>query len=111
MRKALDVAGVGVQDMADYLGVSRQSVSKWINGRGLVDRRTTIAWALRTGVPLVWLETGEAPATGPGLREEYTARDSNPEPADKEPAPVYSFAAAHLARTLGEPGRAYKLVS
>lgn len=32
MRKALRVSGVTVQQMADYLGVSRNTVSTWING-------------------------------------------------------------------------------
>lgn len=83
MRKALDVAGVGVGEMAEYLGVNRNTVGTWINGRIMPRRSTLVLWALRTGVPLVWLETGEAPATedgGPGLS--YTSRDLNPEPAD-----------------------------
>ena len=57
---ALEESGVGVQEMADYLDVSRESVSRWINGRGVVRRAILRLWALRTGVDLVWLETGDA---------------------------------------------------
>lgn len=52
MRKALREAHVPVQDMADYLGVSRNTVSRWINGAVLR------AWSQRTGVPYEWLAAG-----------------------------------------------------
>lgn len=85
MRRALRVAEISSNEMADYLGVSRTSVSAWINGRNEPRRTALIAWALRTGVPLEWLETGKAPTSPSGPEgEEYTSRDSNPEPADME---------------------------
>lgn len=62
MRKALQAAGVGVSAMAAFLGVSRGSIGNWINGRITPSRQTLIAWSVRTGVPLSWLETGEVPA-------------------------------------------------
>ena len=55
LRKALRVAGVGVTEMAGYLGVSRTSVSNWINGRIAPSTQTLRLWALRTGVPYNWL--------------------------------------------------------
>lgn len=58
MRKALRVAGVGVQEMADYLGVDRSTVSTWINGRINPSAQTIRLWALRTGVPREWLRDG-----------------------------------------------------
>lgn len=69
MRRALRVAEVGVGEMADYLEVSRNTVTAWINGRNEPRRRDLAAFALRTGVPVVWLETGEAPHNGgaPGV--------------------------------------------
>ena len=85
MRKALEHAGVGVTGMADYMGVTRQAVGNWIAGRVKPSKQTMRLWAMRTGVPLVWLETGAAPVVGPGP-EGYTARDLNPEPADLESA-------------------------
>lgn len=76
MRKSLTESGIGVSEIADELGVTRGAVGKWINGRVEPRRPTLIAWALRTGVPLEWLETGDvggksngrAPATDPSAR-------------------------------------------
>jgi transcriptional regulator with XRE-family HTH domain len=65
MRKALRTADLGVAEMANYLGVSRGSVSNWINGRIDPDRRTLRLWALRCGVSYDWLVTGLGP-TGRG---------------------------------------------
>ena len=63
---ALRDADVTVQEMADYLDVGRNTVSRWINDRGVPGKQTMRLWALRTGVPLQWLETGQAPAGKPG---------------------------------------------
>ena len=59
MGKALDHAGIGMQEMADYLGVSRTSVSNWVHGRVSPSRQTLMLWALRTGVDLVWITSGD----------------------------------------------------
>jgi len=58
MRIALRHANVGVSEMADYLGVTRQTVGNWINGHVKPSRQSLLLWALRTGVPLEWIETG-----------------------------------------------------
>jgi transcriptional regulator with XRE-family HTH domain len=55
MRKALRHADLGVGEMADYLGVSRTSVSNWINGRVAPSLQTLRLWALRTSTDLDWL--------------------------------------------------------
>ena len=60
MRKALRTAGLESQEMADYLDVSRGSISNWINGRVAPSRQTLRLWALRTGTPFEWLCHGEA---------------------------------------------------
>ena len=62
MRKSLRTSGVGVQEMADYLGVARNTVSTWINGRIEPSTQTIRLWALRTGVPYEWLRDGEVAA-------------------------------------------------
>jgi transcriptional regulator with XRE-family HTH domain len=41
--------------MADYLGVSRQSVGNWMNGRIDPSLQTLRLWALRCGVNYEWL--------------------------------------------------------
>jgi transcriptional regulator with XRE-family HTH domain len=64
MRKALREAGIGVQEIADYLGVARNTVSTWINGRIEPSTQTLRLWALRCGVPFEWLA-----GPGAGLRK------------------------------------------
>ena len=58
LRKSLRHAGLGTAEMADYLGVSRQSVGNWINGRIEPSQQTLRLWALRTGVSFEWLTGG-----------------------------------------------------
>lgn len=55
MRKALRHADVGVQEIADYLGVNRNTVSNWINGRIEPSVQTVRLWAMRCGVPYEWI--------------------------------------------------------
>lgn len=71
MRKALESAGVSIGDMAEYLGVSRGTVSTWLHDKFTPGRQTMRLWAIRTGAPLEWLESGSLeppqqapPATG-----------------------------------------------
>lgn len=75
MRKALRVADISVQDMAEFLGVARTSVSNWMNGRVEPSVQTLRLWALQCGVDYEWLRDGRplqdavTPAiTGQGLR-------------------------------------------
>lgn len=65
MRKSLHHADVSVQEMADYLGVTRSSVGNWINDHIEPRMQTLRLWSLRTGVPLEWIRTGVEPAEGP----------------------------------------------
>jgi transcriptional regulator with XRE-family HTH domain len=66
MRKALRVADISSNEMADYMGVSRNSVSSWINGRAVPRRTMLRLFAMRAGVSHKWLETGEAPSSPDG---------------------------------------------
>lgn len=61
MRKALRTSDLGVQDMADYLGVARSTVGKWINGHINPSKQSLRLWAMRTGVDFNWLVTGQSP--------------------------------------------------
>jgi transcriptional regulator with XRE-family HTH domain len=61
LRKALREADIGVQEMAEYLGVSRNTVSRWINGAVPPKSHVLRLWALRTGVPYEWLAAGRVP--------------------------------------------------
>lgn len=70
LNKALTVADVSSQEMADYLGVSRNTISNYINGRTLAKKQTLRLWAMRTGVPLVWLEHGILPTHDGGVSQD-----------------------------------------
>ena len=83
MRKALRTSGIGVQEMADYLEVGRNTVSTWINGRIVPSAQTVRLWALRTGVSYPWLREGtENPRQGdPGGGVSLPRLDSNQQPS------------------------------
>ncbi len=70
MRKALRQSGLSAGEIARYLGVGRNTVSTWINGRIEPSLQTLRLWALRTGVSFEWLRYGyestSAPPPGPG---------------------------------------------
>jgi len=67
MRKALREAGVSAQEMADYLGVRRETVSTWINGRNRPDTRTLRLWAMACNVDFGWLAGEQGPKWRGGL--------------------------------------------
>lgn len=62
--KALREARMSVNEMALYLGVHRNTVGAWINGRGPIGGPAIRAWAGRTGVRYEWLRDGD-PSTPP----------------------------------------------
>ena len=66
LRKSLRVREMTVQEMADYLGLSRNTIGNWINGRSKPSRAQLIAWAGRVDAPLSWLETGQEPSAEQG---------------------------------------------
>jgi len=59
LRKAREVARLEQCDLAAAIDVSRGTVSNY--ERGSVQPRVIVmkAWALRTGVPLSWIQTGD----------------------------------------------------
>ena len=82
MRKTLRATGISVQEMADYLDVTRGTISTWINGRIAPSTQTLRLWALRTGAPYAWLKDGVnegSPApTGTGLPQGVRAKGFEP---------------------------------
>lgn len=63
--KARKHAGLTNNDLAADLGYGRQTISAWVTGAEVPRRAIILAWALRCGVDVGWLETGEAPAGRP----------------------------------------------
>src|SRR5258708_9038953 len=56
LNRALAHAGISAADMAADLGVSRATVSRWINDHGAPPRVGYVKlWALRCGVSLEWV--------------------------------------------------------
>lgn len=62
LRKSLRESGVPVQSMAESLGVSRNTVSNWINGRGKPCDDQLKVWSAITDAPYSWLKSGEPPS-------------------------------------------------
>lgn len=65
LRKALRIGHIKPGAMAEYLGVNRNTVGNYINGRIAPDKRTVRLWALRCGVPFEWLSEGVVDLTTP----------------------------------------------
>lgn len=66
LRKARELTGLDQGPFAATLGISRGTVSNY--ERGLTESYKPIvmrAWAMATGVPIEWLETGLTPGDGP----------------------------------------------
>jgi transcriptional regulator with XRE-family HTH domain len=85
MRKSLRHADIGVQEMADYLEVSRNAVGTWINGRNKPSPQTVRLWALRCGVPYEWLRHGTVNVIAypdPEGDAKWAPTGSNRQPAD-----------------------------
>lgn len=59
MRKTLRDSGLSVAEVAEYFGVNRNTIGNWINGHVVPDLTTQRLWALRFGVPLCWLVSGD----------------------------------------------------
>jgi transcriptional regulator with XRE-family HTH domain len=92
MRKALEVSGTPVGEIAEYLEVNRATVGRWLHDKSPVKKSTLIIWAATTGVDLGWLETGTAGLENQTGRDQYAIRDSNPEPADMASRPRLTLA-------------------
>lgn len=58
LRIAREYAGLEQEQLAELIGVSRNTVSNAEKGRGKARKITLNAWALACGVPVSWLETG-----------------------------------------------------
>jgi transcriptional regulator with XRE-family HTH domain len=58
LRKARETAGLDQAELAELMGISRASVTNAEKGHHGVRKIVLNAWALATGVPVSWLETG-----------------------------------------------------
>ena len=65
LRIAREHAGLDQGQIAELMGVSRNTISNAETGAVTVRKIVINAWALACGVPVAWLLTGEPPASGP----------------------------------------------
>ncbi|WP_366125335.1 helix-turn-helix transcriptional regulator, partial [uncultured Microbacterium sp.] len=63
LRDAREDAGLTQTEIANLLGIGRRTVIRYESATDVAETRrpVLIAWALATGVPRTWLETGQAP--------------------------------------------------
>ena len=64
--KSLDYAGISRNDMAVYLECSPNTVTNYTSDKTRVPGAVLRLWAMRTGVPREWLETGHSEGGGDG---------------------------------------------
>ena len=59
LKMSLDYADISVQQIADTLGVSRATISRWMGDKGDRPKRAyLLQWALITRVPFEWIDIG-----------------------------------------------------
>lgn len=91
LHKSLRVSDKTALQLAGELGLHRNTLARYLSGRSVPDRRTLVAWALATGVPLRWLMEGVVPRGGPN-DDGWAPWDSNPQPTDYVPMRMLAVA-------------------
>ena len=68
LNHSLFVADLNRKEMAEALGLHRNTVASYLRADNPVepDRRTLVAWAVRCGVSISWLERGAEPVPDGG---------------------------------------------
>ena len=89
LRKARETADLDQAQLAELIGVSRNSVSAAERGASKPRKPVLIAWAFATRVPFEWLATGQVNENpdpdGPGNADGLLRVDSNHQPSDYNP--------------------------
>jgi transcriptional regulator with XRE-family HTH domain len=86
LRKARESTGMDRQQMALAIGISRRSIATYEASDQLPRRPILVTWALATGVPRDWLETGKAHSPEGPNDEGLPRLDSNQQPFGEYPA-------------------------
>jgi transcriptional regulator with XRE-family HTH domain len=74
LARSLEWSGVTKIQMADALGVSRQTIDNYIKGRTIPTRGYLRAWADECRIPFDWLAFGDA-VTDPNTHGDYASSD------------------------------------
>lgn len=83
LRIAREFAGLEQDQLAERIGVSRNTVGNAEKGRGKPRKITLNAWALACGVPVSWIETGVVKQSPDG-DDPSRLGESNPRPIHYE---------------------------
>lgn len=95
LQRALAHADLTTTDIADELGISRSTVSRWTNDHGAAPRAAYVKqWALRCGVPYEWLISGQEPSNGPATPGGQGISQTGCIADDFHEAAVYAFPVA-----------------
>lgn len=73
LRKAREYAGLDRVQLADDIGIARNTVTNYEHGYRTPRKIVLNAWALRCKVSVDWLETGIHPGDGGGSGQEPAA--------------------------------------
>lgn len=84
LRKARSLTGMTSRQFAEALGVSLNTVVNAEGDKRQVRKITLRAWAMATGVPVEWLESGVVPQSPDdgGPVQGWAPWGSNPQPTD-----------------------------
>ena len=83
LQRSLAHAEISVEEIADEMGVSRSTVSRWLNDRGAPPKAAYVKmWAFRTGVPYAWLSDTDPTGRG-GSKIKATAKNQEVSPGFK----------------------------
>lgn len=74
LARSLEWSGVSKVEMANALGVSRQTIDNYIKGRTVPTRGYLRAWADECRIPFDWLAFGDA-VTEPNTRGDIATPD------------------------------------
>ncbi len=74
LRLALEASGVEKIDMANELGVSRQTIDNYLKGRTPCPRGYLRAWADKCSIPFDWLAFGDA-VTGSDTHGDFASQE------------------------------------
>jgi len=65
----MDERWLSVDEIAEYLGVSKDTVYSWINGRGMPAHRMGRLWKFKRLQVDAWVESGGASGRHPGEQQ------------------------------------------
>lgn len=92
LRKARETRRMSQSELGEALGMTRVTVGRYETDVREPPRSVLMAWAMATGVPFAWIETGEAPSPG------GDGASAGEPPAGIEPA-TYSLRVRHFPST------------